>query len=415
MSHPNTVQVVSFSPDGKYIATASGDQKARVWSTGTDVPIAEKSYRSFRAVVGLSPDARYLVIGHNGTVDVWQIKDENDRTLDDQDPRSREPVIRLAIRSPSAVAFSPNGEHLAAVGYDGSLVRVWDVKDWKVRGELRDGARAIAFDPTSNHLLLVASRSDRVGSASLTDLERRTPVKWHNITRVKKAAFSADGNYLATVDDLSAWVWRFNEEEHWQEISRIPHQGRVTAVAISRDGKALAVASKDGTARVWSMATQAEIARLTHDSIVSDVAFSADGKYLATAGQDRTARLWEPVIKQLSPRLHHPSEVKAVAFAPDGKFLASASNDGRVRIWETAVGAELKGSPEMSATMSDGEQLFETRAIAFSPNGRYVAISIANSTASVWDVLNRKEIAIDSWEGTDVIAISNDGQHFATA
>lgn len=416
MSHPNNVHFVSFSPDGEYIATSGADQTARVWNAHTGLLIAQKSYRSFKAVVSLSQDAKYLAIGHNGTVEVWQIKDEKGQPLSDQDPRARQPVTRLAIRNPIAVAFSPNGGHLAAIGYGGSLVRVWDVRTWKVWGEIHEGALAMAFDPTSNNLLLVAFSGDKVGSVTMTDLERRAPAKWHNIARKKMAAFSADGSYLAAVDDLSAWVWRFNEAgSGWQEVSRIPHQGRVTAVAISRNGKELAVASKDGTARVWLLATQAEIARLTHDGIVNDVAFSGDGKYLATGSQDHTARLWEAVTKQLSPRLQHSSEVKAVAFAPDGQSLASASSNGRVRLWESPSGSELTPATAISASLIDGEDQYATRAIVFSPNGRYVAFSITNSTASVWDVMNGKEIIIESWEATDVLAISHDGRYLAAA
>jgi WD40 repeat protein len=73
---------------------------------------------------------------------------------------------------------------------------------------------------------------------------------------------------------------------------------------------------------------------LAHEDIVTAVAFSPDGKLLATASHDKTARLWEvPGGRELAPRLAHKDIVRAVAFSPDGKLLATASHDKTARLW----------------------------------------------------------------------------------
>ena len=61
----------------------------------------------------------------------------------------------------------------------------------------------------------------------------------------------------------------------------------------SPDGKYVATASTDNTARVWDAATGKQIFVLNHDDWVSNVVFSPDGKYVATASWDNTARLWD--------------------------------------------------------------------------------------------------------------------------
>ena len=73
------------------------------------------------------------------------------------------------------------------------------------------------------------------------------------------------------------------------------HSGEVNGVAFSPDGKFLATASGDKTARVWEVASGACVATLEgHSSGVTGVAFSpVDGKFLATASYDNTARVWE--------------------------------------------------------------------------------------------------------------------------
>jgi WD40 repeat protein len=70
---------------------------------------------------------------------------------------------------------------------------------------------------------------------------------------------------------------------------------------------------------------------------VDSVAFSPDGKFLATASYDKTARIWEVQRGQEIHNLPHDGTVNSVAFSPDGKFLATASDDKTARIWPVSA------------------------------------------------------------------------------
>ena len=156
------------------------------------------------------------------------------------------------------------------------------------------------------------------------------------------------------------------------------HDGPVWGVAFSPDGRRLATASVDSTARLWDPATGEHLRTLTgHHSTVLGVAFSPDGRRLATASVDKTARLWDPATgKHLLTLTGHDDMVGGVAFSPDGRLLATASVDKTARLWDPATGKHRR-----ALTGHDGAVL----GVAFSPDGRLLATASGDKTARLWN------------------------------
>ncbi|MGH8551147.1 MAG: NACHT and WD repeat domain-containing protein [Methylococcales bacterium] len=116
-------------------------------------------------------------------------------------------------------------------------------------------------------------------------------------------------------------------------LHALQHDGPIYLIVYSPDGKRLATASTNNTARLWDAATGKELQRLKHEGTVTSVTFSPDGKWLTTASLDNTARLLDVATGQELQRLSHESVVTSVTFSPDGARLATASDDHTARLW----------------------------------------------------------------------------------
>jgi len=184
----------------------------------------------------------------------------------------------------------------------------------------------------------------------------------------------------------------------------------LNSVAFSRNGKVLATAGNDGSARLWNVTTHRQIgASITVGEPQLQIAFSPDGKILATVSSDGRLRLWNVYTqKEIGEPVGSGSAIlDAVTFSPDGNTVATASYDGTVRLWNVSTHQQIGESINVGGAATG---------VAFSPNGRLLATGNSSGRAQVWNVYTHQRIgyAIAAGRGPTEVAFGPSGRILAT-
>jgi WD40 repeat protein len=398
---------VCFSPDGRLLATAHWDTTIGLWDTATGREVLTLLGHT-QAVfsVSFSPDGRRVASGSgdhddcpSGEAKVWDL--ETGREL---------LTLHGHTGTVSEVAFSPDGRRLATSSWD-KTVKLWDaisgVEVLTIRNQI-DRLYCLAFSPDGSRLASVGNR----GLVMVCDA---TPVRERIVDRPTLAlegsysvAFSPDGrNLLSGGPGNSLRMWDVSSGELLATLQG--HNAPLTDVAYAPDGRQIASASRDGTIRIWDTASRAETTTFRgHEHQANGLAFRPDGRRLVSAGTDHTIREWD----LLNPREGsvfriHDQGVYALAYRPDGRVIASVSEDRTLKTWEAATGNIRRVLWRNSDRITG---------VAFHPDGRRVAaLCSLEGIAKVWEVETGRDLQTLRGVSGMNLAFSPDGARLACA
>lgn len=363
VGHTSSVASAVFRLDGKQILTASRDRTLRLWNVdGSGLPVVIPMGVELTGAI-FSPDGRRIY-----TTDMNL--EVRELALDgDSQARPLQTYKARAVR----VVVSPDGRLLLTTSLDGTA-QLWEVGTGRRVGVLPcgrpiDHPGSAAFSPDGKRILVASG--ERLCMYGVEAGAERT---------VRAFASSADRTKLATVhDDAVVRVWDLAAKRFVAAL--IGHTDRIESVQFTPDGKQLATGSRDRTARTWNAETGEPLATITgHLSTVNAVRWRGDGQLLATGSEDGTIQICMPELNRDEPeRLYVPQGgVQLLEWSPSGRMLAAvARGSSRIHLF-----GDVRDARHPQLTAHTGA----VRAIQFSADSSLLLSGSEDGTARLWQM-----------------------------
>jgi WD40 repeat protein/serine/threonine protein kinase len=396
---------LSFSPDGRYLATAGG-KDVPVWDWKTRKRMGHlQGHEAGTTCVAFAGSGNWLITaGWDRTLRVWDLSGGMDRT-----PAPL--VLHGHTGCVTALGVDRTGKRLASVGAD-HTIRLWNLDQSRPECAICSGLgrriTCLAYSADGSRLAMAGYD----GTVRLRDLDTGSVAEFRDQGKlINGVALSTDGILLAAANDdgtLSIW----DVQRHLLLHTVPAHSNAAMGVAFQPHTHVLASAGWDGRVRTWEADSgKAIVVCQGHEGPVHALAYSPDGARLASAGADGSARLWDDSGEEVMKirAAEHEEELLSVAFNLDGSRLAAGCKDSSVLLWNTRTGrleAELTGH--------DGSAV----AVAFHPqDGRRLATAGSEGSVRLWDLDTMQELlTLAGCAGeTTSLAFRPDGQEFAAA
>jgi WD40 repeat protein len=313
--HAGWINDVTFSPDGRFLASAGSDKTVRIWAVATG-----------EQLISLE--------GHKG------------RCL--------------------RVAYSPDGLTLASGDDDGGI-RLWNARTGRPGIEMRAPANLPGQGGAVQGLVFLADGKTLVaGSSNVWLFDVATGKSTKETKRLgsmgpRSLALSPDGSTLAwgafstePVGEIAFWVPRGDNQPriskdvlHINSVAFSPNGAFLVACGMNATGERISDGLEvfGGGIKVWDVRTNRVVfSRLATPgpsvSAYYATAFSPDGSLVAlgTSSNNRV-ELWTPSpFEKVDELLGHTDYPETLAFSPAGGVLASGSRDGTIRLWPVPSG-----------------------------------------------------------------------------
>lgn len=383
--HTDAVLHVSYSPDGKRLASGGGDGAVRFWNPGTAMPMHTcLGHKNHILTACWSPDgANFISADRNGEIRVW----------DPMTGKPRGPPLKGHRKWVTSLAFEPYHMDPTCIRMASSskdnTVRLWNISTGRMLAVISGhsdsvecvkwGGTGLIYTCSRDRTIMVwavdghgpskpkivrtlSGHAHRINTLALNcdyvlrtgcyqlggpkldalreksdDADTLESMRQMALTRYH-AVVGSDGlgeRLVSGSDDFTLFMW--NPQESKQPVTRmVGHQQLVNHILFSPDARYMASASFDKKVKLWCGRTGRFLATCSgHVGSVYQVAWSADSNFVVSASKDSTIKLWQ--VKDPKKSMHtlpgHADEVYALDWSPDGMQVASGSKDRTIKIW----------------------------------------------------------------------------------
>lgn len=396
--HTQAVHQIAFSPDQRYLATASADGSIRLWAM-TPQTIYNTNLEPSHVLLWSKP-------GQTSTDgDLTSGVEPCQNTTCTQTNGAAADVISLS--------FSPDGRQIAAIARDTSTIKIWSVDSGGLKLQLTGAtvATQVVFSPNGEWIATAhRDRSISIWQADTGKLLTHLP----QATATKDIQFSPNGQFLLLINtSRTAQLWRLNSGSSGNlsvtKATTLSHASVVSQAIFSPTGRWIATATRNGSVRLWDAATGQRIQTFAAPSSPSpfppsssppaspltQIQFSPSEYTLAVADAAHQVRLWDirsgqlrhtlttsPVAEPAPAPSDQTIAADLLSFNPAGSLLVTAnsqeiSTDGSYSayLWDSQTG-------ERVGTLSGHTGVIETA--QFSSDGTYVATAGADGVVRLW-------------------------------
>lgn len=322
------IRSLVFSNNGKYLISSSDGKTIRIWELEGMKKYYKINNLESVSVISYSPDGKYMVVASNEIIIIWSTE-------------ARKVFLRLVghKHNVNSVSFSPDGKRIVSSALYDTII-IWDAETGIEQLRIKERTykvNSVAFSPNGKWIVAATGEEDAddifkifydysvlIWNAKTGELDKE--LCGHSYI-AHSAVFSPDGKIIASASsDKTVRVWDVETARGLKVLKG--HVDNVRSVIVSPDGTRIISGSEDYTIRVWEVKTGKELLKLSCPN--NSVSLSPDGKRIISAA--RGIQIWD--IETGYELWEIKDNCVYATMSPDGKEIASIDSNGAVKMWE---------------------------------------------------------------------------------
>jgi predicted Zn finger-like uncharacterized protein len=389
-----TISALDLSPNGKLFVVGDQAMNLHVF----DATAKERWHQQFLnpgmnagAAAAFSPDGRQLALAHSRRLEIWDVEKLIQATPDELTPATRVAPIADAA-PPAARPQMVSGIQAHRAGGNVQWAHI----------------QGLLVSPDNSTLITVSMDKTARAWSTATGQPLGQPLLL--MGHPKTASGRADGRaFVVAAQD----AFNHKEELYLRDLGPADWQDPLAALAkegsgsrrIKNKGYLFAALTPDG--KTLAAATDRKCDLLNWNDLIVRAAFppsgfeihflavSPDGNTVAVAGkQDPNIHLFDARTGKERQKLEaHRDGVRALAYSPNGKLLAATLANNRIALWDPSAG-KAADLPSLTApkvdTLGDGSLAFSADSTLLAAGGW--APDGGNGKAVLWDAATGQEL-----------------------